>query len=89
MKRARQRKRRQQVQHADAMDRLLVIARGMLAQSTSRDAVGFDVEGWLREWMDAPQPALGGRAPRRMLVLPNGERAVARVLGAIGSGVYL
>lgn len=49
---------------------------------------GFDVEKWVGQWIQRPQPALGGMAPADLLDTPSGRESVMRVLGAIQSGAY-
>ena len=68
------------------MARLLGMANGIVARSTA--AEGFDASRWLGEWIELPQPALGGRRPADLMDTPSGAGAVARVLGAIESGAY-
>ena len=74
---------------AIAMARLLDKARGIVERSTSEGAKDFDTARWLAEWVERPQPALQGRRPSELLKTPAGADAVARVVGAIESGVYL
>lgn len=69
--------------------RLLAQARGIVERSTAPEARSFDVEKWLGEWIETPQPALGGRKPADMLDTPTGLAIVVRTLGALESGVYL
>ncbi len=71
-----------------AHTKLLAIARRIVANSTSQDAKNFDVENWLDEWLDSPQPALGGRKTAELLKKPSGFEQVARLLGAMESGAY-
>ncbi|HET7402512.1 MAG TPA: antitoxin Xre/MbcA/ParS toxin-binding domain-containing protein [Usitatibacter sp.] len=69
--------------------RLLARAESMVAESTSPDARGFDTARWLGEWLETPQPALGGRRPSEMLDTPTGVAIVEKALGALASGSYL
>lgn len=48
----------------------------------------FDFERWLQDWLDRPQPALGGTAPNSLLDSAPGIESVRRVLGAVLSGSY-
>ncbi len=73
---------------AIGMLRLLGIAQEMAANSTSEAAKGFDAARWLGQWLEHPQPALGGRKPAEFVDTPSGVQIVARVLGAIESGAY-
>ena len=69
--------------------RLLGIAKAIAENSTAPEAVGFDTAKWLGDWIERPQPALGGRKPADMLDTPTGVETVAKLLGAIESGVSL
>ncbi|WP_232464705.1 antitoxin Xre/MbcA/ParS toxin-binding domain-containing protein [Bordetella genomosp. 8] len=68
--------------------RLLGIAQSIVANSTSPEARGFDAVAWLGQWLDSPQPALGGRKPGDLIDTPTGVDVVARLLGALESGAY-
>lgn len=48
----------------------------------------FDLDQWLREWLDRPQPALGGARPAQLLESPEGPESVRKVLGSLLSGTY-
>jgi putative toxin-antitoxin system antitoxin component (TIGR02293 family) len=71
------------------MVRLLGIARSIVDNSTSDAACDFDSAKWLGQWIERPQPALGGKKPAELLDTPTGIEIVSRVLGAIESGAYL
>jgi putative toxin-antitoxin system antitoxin component (TIGR02293 family) len=75
-------------QAALGMVRLLAIAQGITARSTASDARGFDAAKWLGQWIERPQPSLGGRRPADLLDTPTGAEIVARLLGSIESGAY-
>jgi uncharacterized protein (DUF2384 family) len=60
-----------------------------LVDPKGRDAAGFDAGRWVGEWIQRPQPALGGRKPADLMDTPTGRESVKRVLGALGSGAYL
>lgn len=75
-------------QAALGLARLLAIAKGIVANSTAAEAKDFDVARWLGQWIERPQPALGGRKPADLIGTPTGLDMVARVLGAIESGAY-
>lgn len=68
--------------------RLLGMAGEMVANSTAPEARDFDVARWLGQWIETPQPALGGRKPSELIDTPTGFAVVARLLGAIESGTY-
>ena len=81
---------RSMLNSADPMfARLLDQARAMTRASTHPNATTLDVERWLTHWVTRPQPGLGGRRPEELLDTPGGVDAVARVLGAIESGVVV
>ena len=69
--------------------RLLGIAESMVENSTAKEARQFDAGKWLGQWIERPQPALGGKKPADLLDTPTGVEVVARVLGAMESGAYL
>jgi uncharacterized protein (DUF2384 family) len=50
--------------------------------------VGFDIDQWLREWLELPQPALGGDRPIQLLDTAEGRVSVRRALGSLLSGAY-
>lgn len=68
--------------------RLLAMAEQIVANSTAPEAEGFDTAKWLGQWIERPQPALGGRKPGDLIATPTGLAMVERVLGAIESGAY-
>ena len=76
-------------QAALGMVRLLGIAQDIVESSTADKARGVDAAKWLGQWIERPQPALGGKKPADLLDTPTGVEVVARVLGAIESGAYV
>lgn len=48
----------------------------------------FNVEAWVGDWLQDPQPALGGSAPAEMMDTPSGRESVRRLLASIQSGAY-
>jgi putative toxin-antitoxin system antitoxin component (TIGR02293 family) len=68
--------------------RLLGMANEIVANSTAAEAKDFDAAKWLGQWLEKPQPALGGRRPAELIDTPTGLDVVARLLGAIESGAY-
>lgn len=68
--------------------RLLGVAQALVADSTAGEARAFDTARWLGEWLERPQPALGGRKPADLVDTPTGLAMVTRLLGAVGSGAY-
>lgn len=75
-------------QAAIGMVKLLGIAQEIVANSTVSEAKSFDATKWLGQWIELPQPALGGRKPAELLDTPTGVELVARLLGSIQSGAY-
>jgi putative toxin-antitoxin system antitoxin component (TIGR02293 family) len=73
---------------AIALARLLAIASEIVEDSTASEAQGFDTAKWLGQWIERPQPALGGHKPAELLDTPTGVAMVTKVLGAIRSGSY-
>jgi putative toxin-antitoxin system antitoxin component (TIGR02293 family) len=73
---------------AVGMIRLLGIAQDIVGNSKSTEAKGFDTAKWLGQWIERPQPALGGRKPAELIDTPTGLDVVARLLGSIESGAY-
>ena len=60
----------------------------LAAETDNGEARNFDVQKWVGEWIQRPQPALGGLAPAELMDTPSGRASVMRVLGAIQSGAY-
>ncbi len=73
---------------AIGMARLIAMAAAIGANSTAPEARQFDAAKWLGQWIERPQPSLGGRKPADLLDTPTGVEIVARVLGASESGAY-
>ena len=71
------------------MIKLLGIARDLVQDSTAAEAKDFDSVKWLGQWLERPQPALGGHKAADYLDTPTGVEIVARLLGALRSGAYL
>jgi putative toxin-antitoxin system antitoxin component (TIGR02293 family) len=70
------------------MARLLGIAKNIVNNSKSPQAKDFDSAKWLGQWIERPQPALGGRKPADLIDTATGVEIVARLLGSIESGAY-
>lgn len=70
------------------MARLLGIARDMVDNALAPEARDFDSAKWLGQWLERPQPALGGRKPGELIDTPTGLDVVAKLLGSIESGAY-
>lgn len=75
-------------QAAIGMVKLLGIAKEIVANSTATKAKGFDAFKWLGQWIERPQPSLGGRKPADLLDTPTGVEVVVRLLGSLESGAY-
>ncbi len=75
-------------QAAIGMVKLFGIAQGIVSDSTAEEARKFDAAKWLGQWINRPQPSLGGRKPSELLDTPTGVEVVARLLGSIESGAY-
>lgn len=73
---------------AVGMVRLLGLAQELLDESTQPEAADMDAARWLGNWIEQPQPALGGRRPADLLDTPTGTDIVARLLGSLASGAY-
>jgi putative toxin-antitoxin system antitoxin component (TIGR02293 family) len=71
------------------MVRLIGIAQEIIEKSTAPEAKNFNAAKWLGEWIERPQPALGGKKPADLLDTPTGLEIVARTLGALQSGAYV
>lgn len=70
---------------AELLECLGAIRAALRADGVAED---FDAEAWLRDWLQRPQPALGGARPMERLDTAQGRESVRRVLGAILSGSY-
>lgn len=75
-------------QAAIGMIRLIGIAQNIVGNSTSPLAKDFDAAKWLGQWIELPQPSLGGRKPADVMDTPTGIDVVTRLLGSIESGAY-
>jgi len=75
-------------QAAIGMIKLLGIAQDIVENSTAPEAKHFDAAKWLGQWIERPQPSLGGRKPADLIDTPTGVEMVARLLGSIESGTY-
>lgn len=49
----------------------------------------FDTAEWFGRWIEKPQRALAGVKPAEIVALPTGLPVLRRLIGSIGSGVYL
>lgn len=65
---------------------LVKILESMIPNGEAKD---FNVAWWIADWLQKPQPALGGKKPEDLLDAADGRRIVRRLLMAIATGVYL
>jgi uncharacterized protein (DUF2384 family) len=70
------------------LEKLLALAQSIASNSLHPDAKKFDSGKWLGEWIESPQPALGGIKPSELLDTEAGGQRVYQVLAAIESGSY-
>jgi uncharacterized protein (DUF2384 family) len=70
------------------LEKLLALAQSIAANSLHPDAEFFDSGKWLGEWIEHPQPALGGINPSALLDTEVGGQRVYQVLAALESGSY-
>jgi uncharacterized protein (DUF2384 family) len=68
--------------------KLLTLAERIVSSSLHPDAKNFDAGKWLGEWIERPQPALGGMKPSDLLDTEVGGQRVIQVLGSLESGSY-
>jgi uncharacterized protein (DUF2384 family) len=68
--------------------RVVATLRRLLEESGDADLQkGFDLEGWVAQWMREQLPELGGKTPAEMLRNPEGQRAVEQVLERMRGGL--
>jgi uncharacterized protein (DUF2384 family) len=75
-------------QAALGVAKLIGMVEDIVANSTAKEARQFDAAKWLGQWLERPQPSLGGRKPAELIDTPTGVEVVARLLGAVESGAY-
>jgi uncharacterized protein (DUF2384 family) len=68
--------------------KMLALAESIASNSLHPDAKNFDSGKWLGEWIERPQPALGGRKPTEFLNTETGGQRILQLLGALESGSY-
>jgi putative toxin-antitoxin system antitoxin component (TIGR02293 family) len=49
---------------------------------------GFNAATWVADWLDRPQPALGGRRPGQLMDTADGRVLVSDLLSRMQSGAY-
>jgi uncharacterized protein (DUF2384 family) len=70
------------------LEKMLSMADRIISNSMHPSAVNFDTGQWLGEWIERPQPALGGLKPSELLDTETGAQRVFQVLAAVESGSY-
>lgn len=65
---------------------LVKMLEDMIPESQGED---FDAGRWVARWLETPQPALGGAAPKDYLHTAEGRATVRRLLSAVESGAYV
>lgn len=68
--------------------KLIGMAQRIAAHSSAIEAQEFDAAKWLGNWLERPQPSLGGRRSADLIDTPTGREVVAKLLGGIESGAY-
>ncbi len=64
--------------------RLLGIAKEIVDNSTAAQASDFDSAKWLGQWLETPQPALGGRKPATLIDTPTGHESLVAARHRVG-----
>ena len=68
--------------------RVVATLRRLLDESGDPEQMkGFDLEGWVAQWMHEELPDLGGKTPAEMLRNPEGLRAIEQVLERMRGGL--
>ncbi|RAR49542.1 UNVERIFIED_CONTAM: putative toxin-antitoxin system antitoxin component (TIGR02293 family) [Acidovorax defluvii] len=49
---------------------------------------GFDAAAWVGDWLERPQPALGGKTPSSFMDTAEGQQLVMQVLAQAQAGAY-
>jgi len=49
---------------------------------------GFDVESWVKNWINSPTPCLGGRCPIEFLEDEKGYKMISDTISRIQSGAF-
>lgn len=68
------------------LQRIIGQVEAMVQDSGNPD--GFDAPAWVGEWLERPQPALGGRTPSSFMDTAEGQQLVMQVLSQAHSGAY-
>lgn len=70
------------------IEKLIAMAESIVSNSLHPDSKYVDAGFWLGEWIERPQPALGGIKPSSILDTEAGGQRVLQILAAIESGSY-
>ena len=68
------------------LSRLVGQVQAIVAESG--DPEGFDAARWVRESLEQPNPALGGRRPAEFMDTVTGQSIVASLLSKVQTGAY-
>lgn len=49
---------------------------------------GFDVDVWVKNWINSPTPCLGGRCPIEFLTNEKGYKMILDIISRIQSGAF-
>lgn len=72
---------------ADEVGEIVALAQDMKQRFSDRLPSHFDAESWALEWLQTPNPALGGR-PIDVIPEPGGLDQVKRLMRQLESGAY-
>lgn len=82
---ARERRKRRS-EREEFIDGLVKMVQDMIPEGAGD---GFDASPWVTRWLETPQPALAGVAPKDYLSSAEGRAIVRRLLSSIESGAYV
>jgi uncharacterized protein (DUF2384 family) len=75
-----------EVEKLNAVMNLIAQVQAMVDESG--EPSGFDAALWVRQWLEKPVPALGGRCPAEYMDTAEGRALVSRLLAMAQSGAY-
>lgn len=55
---------------------------------TSGEPKGFDAARWVNDWLQRPNPALGGKLPAMFMGTATGQEIVTQLVAQMASGTY-
>ncbi len=76
----------EQTERVVGLSKLIGQVQSMVAESG--DPAGFDAAHWVAQWIERPNPALGGRRPAELMDTVAGQELVGAVLARMQSGAY-